>query len=217
MQRAVPQCPPAPLFALVVLAIGFAAPACLAAGGVAGRVERLAPGATDRWICKGADGAFVSGHLRQADAQASCLSRAKAVDGGIFLVVPVSSYQPGASLDRPVVLKTRKCAGPGPCPAEISVSGIRGGWSWLAPTRLENGNLLTDLSHFAMYRQPFGGEPEVFAEINGKVTNLIWGMDTRYANACFWITAVRVNSAAMPSDTSNRICIDASGQPLPAT
>jgi hypothetical protein len=40
-------------------------------------------------------------------------------------------------------------------------------------------------------------------------------MDTRDANACFWIEAVRVNSAPMPSDRSNRICIDADGMLLP--
>ena len=56
---------------------------------------------------------------------------------------------------------------------------------------------------------------EPVAEISPKVTNVFWGMDTRDANACFWIEAVRVNSAPMPSDRSNRICIDADGQLLP--
>lgn len=167
------------------------------------------------WICQGADGTVVSAHPVEADARASCRGRAQAAAGGIFIVVPASATGVAVTVTRAVLLKSPECLAPGPCPADLPLSGRRGSWSWVPPTRLENGNIRTDLSHFVMYRQAFGGQPEQVAEISAKVTNVFWGMDTRDANACFWIEAVRVTSAPMPSDRSNRLCIDAAGQLLP--
>lgn len=167
------------------------------------------------WLCRGADGTVVSAHPAAAEAMASCQERAQSAAGGIFFVVPASAADEPVSVSEPVVMKASKCEAPGPCPANLPLSGRRGSWSWVPPTRLENGNIATDLAYFAMYRQPFAGEPEPVAEISPKVTNVFWGMDTRDADACFWIEAVRVNSAPMPSDRSNRICIDAKGQLLP--
>ena len=175
------------------------------------------PASSPGWICQAANGTVVSSHARQDEARASCTERARAEPGGIFIVLPGASDGATASIPKPVVLKSPECRPPKPCPANLPLSGERGIWSWVAPTRLEKGNIFTDLSHFVMYRQPVGGKPEVFADIDGKATNLIWGMDTRDANACFWIEAVRVNSAAMPSDRSNSICMDAQGRPLPKT
>jgi len=175
-----------------------------------------APGpASAGWLCRGADGTVVSAHPAAAEAMASCQDRAQSAAGGIFFVVPASAADDPVTVTQPVVMKAPKCAAPGPCPANLPLSGRRGSWSWVPPTRLENGNIATDLAYFAMFRQPFAGEPEPVAEISPKVTNVFWGMDTRDANACFWIEAVRVNSGPMPSDRSNRICIDADGQLLP--
>lgn len=171
--------------------------------------------ASNRWTCQGADGTVVAAWPDEERARLSCQERAQASAGGIFIVVPASASAAPAIVARPVVLKPPKCESPGPCPAKLPLAGRRGSWSWIPPTRLENGNIATDLSHFAMFRQAAGGKPEQVAEISAKVTNVYWGMDTREANACFWIEAVRVNSAPMPSDRSNRICIDADGQLLP--
>jgi len=175
------------------------------------------PAGSAGWICQAADGTLISAHARQDEARASCTEHARAEAGGIFIVLPGVSEEARASSPQPVVLKSPECQPPKPCPANLPLSGQRGIWSWVAPTRLEKGNIFTDLSHFVMFRQPVGGKPEGFADIDGKATNLIWGMDTRDANACFWIVAVRVNSAAMPSDRSNSICMDAQGRPLPKT
>lgn len=169
----------------------------------------------NRWICQGADGTFVSAHATDADARASCQRRAQAAAGGIFIVVAAGSTAMPMTTAPPVVVKLPACTAPGACPATLPLSGRRGSWSWVPPARLENGNIQTDLVRFEMYRQAFGGPPERVADISAKVTNLYWGMDTRDANACFWIQAVRVNSAPMPSDRSNRICMDAEGQLLP--
>ncbi|MDX2121129.1 MAG: hypothetical protein SF070_08780 [Gemmatimonadota bacterium] len=171
--------------------------------------------ARNRWVCQGADGTVVAAWPDEARARASCQERAQAAAGGIFIVVPGTASGAASTVARPVILKPPRCGSPGPCPANLPLSGRRGSWSWVPPTRLENGNIATDLSHFAMFRQAAGGQPEEVAEISPTVTNVYWGMDTRDANACFWIEAVRVNSAPMPSDRSNRICIDADGQLLP--
>lgn len=183
----------------------------LLAVAVAGRADP----ASNRWTCQGADGTVIAAWPDEDRARASCRDRAQAAAGGIFIVVPAAASPAPITVPRPVVLKRPGCASPAPCPANLPLSGRRGSWSWVAPTRLENGNIATDLSHFAMFRQAAGGKPEEVAQISAKVTNVYWGMDTRDANACFWIEAVRVNSAPMPSDRSNRICIDADGRLLP--
>lgn len=170
---------------------------------------------TVRWTCQGADGTVVAAYPDEAQARATCQERAQAAAGGIFIVAPASDSDAPVTVARPVLLKPPRCVAPGPCPANLPLSGRRGSWSWVPPAALENGNILTDLSHFAMFRQAFGGQPEEIAEISAKVTNVYWGMDTRDANACFWIEAVRVNSAPMPSDRSNKICMDADGKLLP--
>jgi hypothetical protein len=169
----------------------------------------------NQWLCEGADGTVVAAWPDEERARLSCRDSAQAAAGGIFIVVPASASGATVTVARPVILKRPRCTSPGPCPANLPPSGRRGSWSWIAPTQLENGNIATDLSHFAMFRQAAGGRPEEVAEISATVTNVYWGMDTRDANACFWIEAVRVNSAPMPSDRSNRICIDADGMLLP--
>ncbi|MEO7385820.1 MAG: hypothetical protein ABIX37_02660 [Gammaproteobacteria bacterium] len=171
---------------------------------------------TERWACQGTDGTVVATHPDESHARASCQERAQGEAGGVFIVVPVAAVDtPTVKVPAPVVLKTRPCDAPGPCTATLPLSGRRGSWAWTPPTQLENGNIVTDLTHFSMFRQPFDGKPEEIAVISPKVTNVFWGMDTRDANACFWIEAVRVNSKPMASDRSNRICLNEAGDLLP--
>jgi len=174
-----------------------------------------APAAPAEWLCQGADGTVVSAHPDEAAARASCRDRAQAAAGGIFIVVPADAASVPASAVRPVELKPAPCWPAGLCADRPPLSGRRGSWSWVPPTRLENGDIRTDLAHFTMYRQAVGGAPEAIAEISAKVSNVYWGMDIRDANACFWIQAVRLRGTPMPSDSSNRVCIDAAGQLLP--
>lgn len=169
--------------------------------------------AGEAWHCAGADGTLVSIHPDENAARESCQRRAQAAAGGIFLVAPASAG--GTPVAKPVAPKSLPCRANGTCLANLPLSGRLGSWSWVAPTQLEKGDIHTDLVRFAMMRQPVGGEPEEVAEISAKVTNVFWGMDIRDANACFWIEAVRIHSAPMPSDRSNRICLDADGQLLP--
>ena len=173
-----------------------------------------APDTTDGWACQSMDGTVIFVHTQKEQAIAGCATRARAVKGGIYLVVPASTGSAAPAGRKPLVMKGAPCKSES-CPAESRATGIQGSWFWSPPTRLENGDIHTDLSHFLMYRQSPGADPEVFAEISGDVATLIWGMDIRYANACFWIVAVRTRSAAMRSDSSDRICIDRNGQPLP--
>lgn len=94
-----------------------------------------------------------------------------------------------------------------------------GVWEWVAPTRLENGDIMTDLSHYLIYRQPAGGQPTVWAQIMAPVVRAILPMGPEHWGGCFWITAVRKPGTSPPveSDRSNTICMDAQGQPLPST
>lgn len=102
---------------------------------------------------------------------------------------------------------------------KIYNSSRTGVWEWVAPTKLENGDILTDLSHYLIYRQPSGGQPVVWAHIEAAATRAILPMGPEHYGACFWVIAVRqpATSPAVASDKSNSICMDAQGQPLPAT
>lgn len=101
----------------------------------------------------------------------------------------------------------------------LSNSSEYGTWTWVPPTKLENGNILTDLSHFLIYRQPLGQPAGVWAQVDKSIPRLITRMGPADFNACFWMTAVRKpgTSPAVESDKSNTICMDSRGQLLPAT
>lgn len=108
---------------------------------------------------------------------------------------------------------------PVPEPGGQPLAAHQGTWRWVPPTRLEDGNIATDLEYFAMYRQAPGGKPEKIVEIHDLAAAHEWRMDTGQAGACFWFVAVRKpgSSSPMPSDRSNVICLDERGQPLPHT
>jgi hypothetical protein len=98
-----------------------------------------------------------------------------------------------------------------------------GVWTWVAPTHLANTQgqpmPLTDLSHYLIYRQPPGQPAVPWTQIDGKVTRAVMPMGPEHYGACFWVVAVRkpATSPAVASDRSNKVCMDARGQPLPAT
>lgn len=105
----------------------------------------------------------------------------------------------------------------------LANSSQYGLWTWVAPIALENGNILTDLSHYLVYRQPIvtppmaPQEPTVWAQVDGKAKKLFMRMGAPDYGACFYVVAVRKNALAKPSDKSNTICLDAQGLPLPTT
>lgn len=92
-----------------------------------------------------------------------------------------------------------------------------GVWTWQAPTLLENGNILTDLSHYLIYRQVAGLEPSVWAQVDGRTSRLLAPMGPADYGACFWTVAVRKPASSPPvaSDKSNSVCLDPNGLPLP--
>lgn len=98
--------------------------------------------------------------------------------------------------------------------AKIVASSGVGVWTWIAPTMLENGDILTDLSHYNVYRQRIPEAPTVWAQVDAKATRFIIPMGPESFDACFWVTAVRKPGTSPPveSDKSNTVCMDAQGQ-----
>lgn len=97
--------------------------------------------------------------------------------------------------------------------------GGQGVWTWIAPTVLKDGRILTDLSHYFVYRQIGTQPPTVWAQIDAKAARFIVPMTVADFGACFYTIAIRKPNTTQPdpSDMSNRICLDPLGQPLPST
>ena len=93
----------------------------------------------------------------------------------------------------------------------------QGIFTWEAPTTLENGNILTDLDHYLLFRQAGVAPATVVAQIDGRAKKLLIPMTTTDFGACFWFVSVRKPATSPPvaSDKSNSICLDANGLTIP--
>jgi len=89
-----------------------------------------------------------------------------------------------------------------------------GTWTWIAPTTLENGDILKDLSHYLMFRQVGTAAPTVWAQIDGRTERYVIAMKPEDFGACFWFKSVRkpATSPEVASDKSNTVCLDAAGR-----